>query len=99
MTALTDPVHVEVPTRTPVLPAFPLHRPPQPKETGAPPRRSRRATVRTSTTTRSYRSWERAIGAARSLAARSGIASSVTSEFDGIRFDVAPDGCASPRRS
>ena len=59
-------------------------------------RRSRRFSVRTSTATSSYRSWERAIGAARSLAAESGAATSMTDEFSGSRFDVTTDGHVSP---
>lgn len=96
MTTLTDPVHLEVPASTPVRPAAPLDAPRRPKEPRTTPRRSRRFTVRTSTAAHSYRSWERAIGAARTLAVESGIASSVTDDFSGTRFDVAPDGHASP---
>jgi len=91
----TDPVDVEVPARTPT-PRDPHRLPEEPRE---PRRRDQRFTVLTSTAASSYPSWERAIGAARSLAVESGIASSVTDERDGARFDVAPDGCASPRSS
>ena len=97
MTTLTDPVHVEVPAQAPVQPAAPLD-PPREEPRDAR-RRSQRFTVRTGTADRSYASWERAIGAARSLAAESGIASSVTDDFSGTRVDVAADGCASPSRS
>jgi hypothetical protein len=99
MTTLTDPVPVEVPEPAPVRPAA-LPDPPRVSE--RPPktrRRSQRFTVRTSTNARSYASWERAIGAARSFAAEFGIASTVTDENSGTRFDVAPEGCASPSPS
>ena len=92
MTPPTDPVHVEVPTRTPT-PRDPHRHPKEPRESR---RRSQLYTVLTGTAASSYLSWERAIGAARSLAVESGIASSVTDDFSGTRFDVAPDGRASP---
>ena len=96
MTTLTDPVRVEVPASTPVEPAAPIDPPQRPREPRIPRRRSARFTVRTSTAAHSYPSWERAIGAARTLAVESGIASSVMDDFDGTRFDVAPDGSARP---
>ena len=99
MTTLTDPVHVEVPAQAPVQPAAPLDPPRVIEEPRRAHRRSQRFTLRTSTATQSYASWERAIGAARSFAAGFGMASSVTDDFSGTRFDVAPDGCASPSPS
>jgi hypothetical protein len=99
MTTLTDPVHVEVPASTPIQPAAPIDPPPRPKEPRTTPRRSQRFTVRTSAAAHSYASWERAIGAARSFAAEFGMASSVTDDFSGTRFNVAHDGCASPSPS
>jgi hypothetical protein len=62
-------------------------------------RRSQRFTVRTAAAAHSYPSWERAIGAARSFAAEHRVASSVTDDSSGTRFDVRPDGCASPSQS
>jgi hypothetical protein len=98
MTDLTDPVQIEVPETTPAQPLAPTW---PPADTRARPieRRSHRFTVRTGADAHSYASWERAIGSARSLAATLGIASSVTDEGNGTRFDVAPDGCASPSSS
>ena len=95
MTTLTDPVYVEVPAQAPVQPAAPFDPPRVTEVPRRARRRSQRFTLRTSTATHSYPSWERAIGAARSFAAEFGIASSVTDDFSGTRFDVAPDGCAS----
>ena len=99
MTTLTDPVHVDVPAQTPVQPAAPLDPSRVTVEPRKARRRSQRFTLRTSTATHSYASWERAIGAARSFAAEFGMASSVTDDSSGTRFDVAPDGCASPSPS
>jgi hypothetical protein len=96
MTTLTDPVHVQVPAHAPVQPAAPLDPPRATEETR---RRSRRFTLRTSGDTQSYPSWERAIGAARSFAAKHGLASTVTDDNSGTRFDVSPDGSASPSSS
>jgi hypothetical protein len=98
MADLTDPVQVEIPETTaePVSPAK------LPAETPAPRnkrRRSQRFTVRSSTAARSYASWEQAIGAARSFAVEFAMTSSVTDDFNGTRFDVAPEGCASPSSS
>lgn len=97
MTTLTDPV--DVPAQTPVQPAAPLDPPRVTEEPRKARRRRQRFTLRTSTATHSYASWERAIGAARSFAAEFGMASSVTDDSSGTRFDVAPDGCASPSPS
>ncbi|HJU57232.1 MAG TPA: hypothetical protein VJ774_00645 [Actinomycetota bacterium] len=96
MTDLTDPVQVDTPgtTAEPDSPAK------LPAETPAPRikrKRSESFTVRTSAAAHSYASWERAIGAARSFAVEFGMTSSVTDDFNGTGFDVAPDGCASPR--
>ncbi len=98
MTDLTDPVQVEIPETTaePVAPAILLSETPARR---IKRRRSQRFTVRTRTADQSYASWERAIGAARSFAVEFGMASSVTDDFNGTRFDVAPDGCASPSSS
>ena len=96
MTTLTDPVHVQVPAQAPVQPAAPLDPPRATEETR---RRSRRFTLRTSVATESYASWERAVGAARAFAAKHGMASTVTDDNSGTRFDVAPDGSASPSSS
>lgn len=95
MTTPADPVHVEVPART-TAPRPPHRHLEEPRE---PRRRGQRFTVLTMSAASSYPSWERAIGAARSLAVVSGIASSVTDTFSGTRFDVAPHGCASPSPS
>ena len=95
MSDLTDPVRVDV------LPAIPSE-PAPPAETPSPRlkrRRSRRFTVRTSSDAHSFRSWERAIGAARSFAVKDGMASTITDDNSGTRFDVSPDGCASPSPS
>ena len=97
MTTLTDPVHIEVPPRTPAEPGAPLD-PPREDDRNTPRRRSRRFTVRSNAAVLSYSSWERAIGAARSLAAGSGTATSLTDDYSGSRFDVATDGHASPSR-
>jgi hypothetical protein len=99
LTTLTDPVHVEVPAQAPVQPAAPFDPPRALEEPRRARRRSQRFTLRTSTATYFYASWERAVGAARSFAAEFGMASSVTDDFSGTRFDVAPDGCASPSLS
>jgi hypothetical protein len=99
MTDLTDPVQIEVPETTPAQPFAPTR---ESADTRARPierRRGRGFTVRTGADAHSYASWERAIGAARTLAARLGISSSVTDDVNGTRFDVAPDGCASPSSS
>lgn len=98
MTDLTDPLQVEIlPGPPPDLSPIEL-----PAERPAPHverRRSRRFTVRTSTDVHSYASWERAVGAARSFAVKHGLASTITDDNSGTRFDVAPDGCASPSSS
>jgi hypothetical protein len=99
MTDLTDPVQIEIPETTPAQPLAPSWRPAYTREPRIERRRSQRFTVRTSADAHSYASWERAIGAARTLASRLGIASSVTDDNSGTRFDVAPDGCASPSSS
>jgi hypothetical protein len=99
MSDLTDPVHADVPETALTEPVSPAK---LPAETPAPRikrRRSQRFTVRTSVAVHSYASWERAVGAARSFAVEFGMASSVTDDFNGTRFDVAPDGCASPSSS
>ena len=95
MTDLTDPVPVDIPPATPSEPVRAAETP-SPRIEG---RRSRRFTVRTSAAAHSFPSWERAIGAARTFAVEHGRASSVTDDFSGTRFDVAPDGCASPSPS
>jgi hypothetical protein len=96
MTTLTDPVHVQAPAPTPIQPVALVVPPAATENPGRTPRRSRTFTVRTSTEATSYRSWERAIGAARSLAAQSGAATSMTDEFSGSRFDVTTGGHVSP---
>ena len=98
MTDLTHAVRVDIPPPPSgsVSPAVPPTDAPSPRTKR---RRSRRFTVRTSAATHSYPSWERAIGAARSFAVEHGISSSVTDDASGSRFDVAPDGCASPSPS
>jgi hypothetical protein len=99
MTTLTDPVHVQVPVQAPVQPVAPLDPPRVTEEPRTERRRSRRFTLRTSTDVHSYASWERAIGAARSFASEHGMASTVTDDNSGTRFDVGPDGSASPSSS
>jgi hypothetical protein len=99
MTDLTDPVQIEVRETTPAQPLAPTWLPADTREPRIKRRRSQGFTVRTTADAHSYTSWERAIGAARSLAAEAGIASSVTDDNSGTRFDVAPDGCASPSSS
>jgi hypothetical protein len=99
MTTLTDPVNVQVPTHAPVEPAAPLDPRRAIEEPRKAGRRSRRFTLRTSIATESYASWERAVGAARAFAAKHGMASTVTDDNSGTRFDVAPDGSASPSSS
>jgi hypothetical protein len=99
MTTLTDPVHVQGPAQAPVQPAAPLDPPRVTEEPRKEGRRSRRFTLRTSRATQSYASWERAIGAARSFASEHGMASTVTDDNSGTRFDVTPDGSASPSSS
>lgn len=95
MSDLTDPGQVELPETTPAEPIAPVE---VPAEIWT--RRPRlRFTVRTHAAAHSYASWEQAIGAARSLAAESSMASTVTDDNSETRFDVTPDGCASPRRS
>ena len=96
MTALTDPVPVDIPPATPSEPVWAAELPAETPPPRIKLRRSRWFTVRTSAAAHSYRSWERAIGAARSFAVEHGMASSVTDDVSGRRFDVAPDGCASP---
>lgn len=99
MTDLTDQVQADIPPAIPSEAVWATERPAE----SPPPRiersRSRRFTVRTSAAAHSFPSWERAIGAARSFAVEHGRASSVTDDLSGTRFDVAPDGCASPRSS
>jgi hypothetical protein len=58
--------------------------------------RSRSFTVRTSTTTGSFRSWERAAGAARTLAAESGTGTLIVDEDSGGRWDVSTEGLVTP---
>ena len=96
MTTLIDPVQVEAPAPTPMQPVALVVPPLVNVKPGVSRQRSRRFTVKTSTATSSYRSWERAIGAARTLAAKSGAATSMTDEFSGSRFDVATGGSVSP---
>lgn len=99
MTDLTDPVQIEVPE---TMPAQPLAQVGPPADARARPierRRSEGFTVRTTAAAHSYPSWERAIGAARSFAVEHRMGSSVTDDSSGTRFDVAPDGCASPSLS
>lgn len=96
MTDLTDPVQVEILETTPAEPIAPVERP---AETWIERRPSQRFTVRTDAAAHSYASWERAIDAARSFAARLGMASTVTDVNSGTRFVVTPDGCASPSPS
>lgn len=96
MTTLIDPVHVEDPAPTPMQSDALVVPPPVTEKSGVSRRRSRRFTVRMSTASTSYRSWERAVGAARSLAAESGAATSMTDEFSGSRFDVTTGGHVSP---
>jgi hypothetical protein len=98
MTDLTDPVRLDIhpaPPSEPVSADLQAESPPPRIERS----RSDGFTVRTSAAAHSYPSWERAIGAARSFAVEHGMASSVTDDLSGSRFDVAPDGCASPRPS
>lgn len=95
MTDLTEPVQVDIPETASAEPVSPA-------KISAPRikrRQSQGFTVRTSAAVHSHASWERAIGAARSFAVEFGMASSVTDDFYGTRFDVAPDGCASPSSS
>ena len=96
MTELTDLVQVDIPETAAAEPVSPAS---LPAETPAPSikrRRSQGFTVRTSAAVHSYATWERAIGAARSFAVEFGMASTLTDDFSGTRFNVAPDGCASP---
>jgi hypothetical protein len=58
--------------------------------------RSRRFTVRTSTATGSYMSWERAAGAARSLAAESGTGTFIEDDDSGSRWHVSTVGLVTP---
>jgi hypothetical protein len=95
MTDLTDPGQVEIHETTPAEPISPI----VPADTWNKRRRGRRFTVRTDAGIHSYASWERAIGAARSSAVEFGMASTITDDNSGTRFDVTPDGCASPSRS
>lgn len=95
MTDLTGPVRVDIPPAIPSEPAPPVEAPSRRIKR----RRSQRFTVRTSSDAHSFGSWERAIGAARSFAVEHGMASTVTDDNSGTRFDVAPDGCASPSPS
>lgn len=92
MTTLTDPVLVEVPTRTAARPTAPPHPPRNTERPVTTDRRSQRFTVRARTTTATYPSWERAIGVARSLASASGMGTSLTDDFGGSRWDITPDG-------
>jgi hypothetical protein len=96
MTDLTDPVQVDILATTPAEPVAPVVLPAQ---SWIKRRRSQRFTLRTDAAVRSYASWERAVGAARSFGAGSGRTSTVTDDNSGTRFDVAPDGCASPSPS
>jgi hypothetical protein len=96
MTDLMDPVQVEIPETTPAEPIASVE---LPAETWIKRRRSQRFTVRTDAAARSYTSWERAIGAARSFAVEFGMASTVTDDNSGTLFNVTPDGCASPSPS
>ena len=95
MTDLMDPGKVEIPETTPAEPMSAF----VPADRWNKRRRSQRFTVRTDGGIHSYPSWERAIGAARSSAVEFGIASTITDDNSGTRFDVTPDGCASPTRS
>ena len=95
MSDLTHPALVEIPETTPAEPIAPV----VPAKTSIKRRRSQRFTVRTHAADHSYASWELAIDAARSMAAGSGMASTITDDSRGTRFDVTPDGCASPSRS
>ena len=58
--------------------------------------RSRSFTVRTSTATGSYRSWERAAGAARTLAAKSGTDTLIVDDDSGGRWHVSTEGLVTP---
>ena len=96
MTDPTDPGQVQIFETTPAEPIAPVE---VPAETWIKRKPSQRFTVRTHAAAHSYASWQQAIGAARSFAAGSGMASTVTDDNSGTRFDVAPEGCASPSRS
>jgi hypothetical protein len=99
MTDLTDPAKADIPETTPAEPVSQARLLGDIRELRFSRRPSQRFTVRTSAAVRSYASWERAIGAARSFAVKFGMASSVTDDVNGTRFDVAPEGCASPNSS
>lgn len=58
--------------------------------------RSRSFTVRTITTTGSYTSWERAAGAARTLAAESGTGTLIVDDDSGGRWHVSTEGLVTP---
>ena len=58
--------------------------------------RSRGFSVRTSTTTGSFRSWERAAGAARTLAAESGSGTLIVDDDSGGRWHVSTEGLVTP---
>lgn len=99
MTILTDPVHVEVPGRTPVQPSEPLDPPRDAEVPAKSRRRSQGFTVRSSNGDVMFGTWERAVGTARSLAVLTGGTTSVTDDDTGTRLDVATDGRLRPSAS